>query len=226
MRFFLLICLIFFSFTLKAQQATFKVKKENDNSFSIPNVTLHFPDSENDSSIFAAWRNNLTVKSKQHNIYIIPSTNAILSKVSDSSYTLVTRGFENKVDLTIYFIDNNDTIFVKSETRNVSPLPNLTTFFGKYTIWNNLVVKNDIKSINKLEVRVPGLNLKGYKVESFRMIVSTSNKIYISSSEFLTSEMMNVLKTLKKGDEIIFSNIKVSRDGKTRDMPILELLVN
>ena len=227
MRFFLSICLIFFSFTLRAQQTTFKVKKEND-SIDLPNVTLHFPDSENDSSIFAAYVNILIVKSKNYNLHIVTSTNAILQKKSDSLYYFVTRCFENKVDFTIYLLDKNDTIFLKSESRNIYVLPVHTTFFGNYSSWNSLVNKNDLKSINKLKVKVPGitLELEGYKVESFRMIVSTSNKIYISSSEFLTKEMLEILKTLKSGDKIVFSNIKVSLDGRLRDMPILELVVN
>ena len=88
-------------------------------------------------------------------------------------------------------------------------------------------MKSEIKLIKKLDFKLPGMTLEGYKVEEFRMVLSNSNNIYISSTENLTVEMRGALKNIEKGDTIVFSHIKASFKEKVNEsyMPILEIIV-
>jgi hypothetical protein len=230
MRFFLLICLIFFSFILKAQQATFKIEK-NDSEETVKLYSMYAKDS---STLIRNYnfQNVLFVNSNKDYQYIVyPSPEyrrfcRVMFYGQANMYNVdrITNHRINEIKFFVARIENNDTLFLSEYVMPVvRPTREIVLIGNKDLEYNfeldNYTPKNYFLTNRTLEIYNDILNYE-YKVLSFDMRVIQSEKTYTSNSNMTTDEMLNVIMSLEPNQEIRFERVTYSYENKTSSTEI------
>jgi hypothetical protein len=221
MRFFLSICLIFFSFTLRAQQTTFKVNKNNLEEEKVRIYSMYAKDSV---SLFRSYtfQNVLFISSNKDYQYILyPSPEysrfCRVMYYGQANMFNVDRVYHKNlsgIKFIVARIENNDTVkineFILPVKNPRQPVVIIGNSYLEYDFQqDNSVDRNYFKSNRNLEVYSEEYSYE-YSVLSFSMKVIQTEEVYRSNSEMITDEMLQVILNIRSGDEIRFENVVYS----------------
>jgi hypothetical protein len=225
MRFFLLICLIFFSFLLKAQKATFKVEK-NDTEETVKLYSMYAKDSV---SLFRnyTFQNVVFISSNKDYQYILyPSPEyARFCRViyyGQANMYNIDRVYHkklNEIKFIVVRLENNDTLKIKDFVLPVVDAKLPTVLIGGVYLdydyeLDNSTNRNFFLTNRSLEIYDESCNFE-YKILSFSLRKIQSEEIITSNSNMITDEMLQIISNIKSGEEIRFENVLYTHDNTT-----------
>jgi hypothetical protein len=228
MRFFLLICLIFFSFILKAQQATFKIEK-NDSEETVKLYSMYAKDSV---SLFRnyTFQNVIFISSNkdyQYIIYPAPEYRRFCRVMfyGQANMFNVDRIHDNRLNeirFVVARLENNDTVKINELILPVKNATRSVVFIGDNYLeydyqLDNYTNRDYFQSKRSLEIYNEGYNFE-YSVLSFNMRVISTEQIFTSNSNMITDEMLQIIMNIKSGEEIRFENVIYSYNNRTSEV--------
>ncbi|GEM_PF-6696276 len=193
--------IVFFSFSLSAQDSKNSIKVTKKDSVSyIFNSEFNV--------LYKGWNNKIKVvppKGYSKEDVKVECVNCIISEKCDFEGNYIVKAMRgNTAYIAMYVInDYKQKVYLGKSEFRISPLPAPTAYFGGRT--SGVI---DIKSAINAELLVSlgfhPLNVS-YTVVSFDLIINEIT--YKSNNSRLTAQMRSSLRGLNSGDELVFTNI-------------------